>query len=73
MNTQVIYTKNNWAMIKHLFPNGTTKANTYTVWLDCDSHSYRRAMDLLHKHSEYLACIVHSYSECGVVIFSKGF
>ena len=73
MNTQMIYTQGNWNMLLHLWPNGATRGNTYTVWLDSDSAEYHSKLDRLRKHSEYMALIVHSYSECGVCVFTKGF
>lgn len=71
--SQLIYTKANWAMLTYLWPNGSTRGNEYTVWLDVDSVGYESKLELLRKHSPYMACIVHSYSECGVVTFTKGF
>lgn len=70
---QPIYTKLNWQLITHLWPNGTLSRNSYTVWLDVDSNEYHSKLERLRKHSEYLAYIVHSYSECGVIQFTREF
>lgn len=69
-----IYTKANWAMLLYLWPNGSSSANgTYTVWLDSDSSEYHSKLSVLRKHSEYLALIVHSYSETGCLSITKGY
>ena len=74
MNKQAIYTKANWDMLMYLWPNGSTSANSdYTVWLDCESNEYYSKLDKLRKHSEYLALIVHSYSELGCLCITKGY
>lgn len=71
---QTIYTKANWAMLLYLWPNGSTSASgVYTVWLDCDSIEYHTKLSMLRKHSEYMACIVHSYSDVGCMSITKGY
>lgn len=71
---QPIYTKSNWQLLTYLWPNGSSSPNgDYTVWLDSDSTSYICKLSVLRKHSEYLAYIVHSYSDCGMVIFTREF
>ena len=70
---QTIYTQGNWAMLVHLWPNGTTRDGVYTVWLDPGTPEFQAKLDRLYRHSQYLALLVHSKSEYGCLCITKGY